>query len=777
MRQLTAYASYLDNIGAPLVGRARFYNLDGEPSVVYAMDNATNQFIPNGTSVFTNSSGQLEPQVFLDDHDYLIVFDKYIGHGTMSEDDEQESWEEQGSAVDRYNTIGIELLDQSVRSVRTIAELRDTHPIVIDEVILLLGYNSPGDKPPVYYRWDDSATDADNGGSVIKRGHQERGRWVFVDCPRYLDVRHFGAFPISASVEDATQRYAIQRAGAYAHANNCGLYLGATETAVYYDISGLTLFDVDCHGAELFAVDGTSSVISDVKEVHIGGSTSGSVAISSKKLYASWAEGYPNVTFSPGEEMVLDATVSQTAFSNVRVEVLVNTSGKTFTNCELISDGKLGANTFRSCKLTGSMFISTGHITPDVDDSVSIDVDDFVDTGLFLRMWDQQSYTVLDMHEKYVSRSWVTKDNVYWKNAVFNDTTYSPVTTTTFDNCKGSIELDIVGSPVVSSFGSQLNIVWTDGALPALDLHDTQFNLQGHNATAFSLACDNCRIGHAESLGISMGNNVHLEDTVVECNITCGGSFYADSCVFSGTVLIQTSTLPLISLSLTDNMFKGTVTLNSLVSNTVVNGIIKNNHSTAQNAIVLHRDNIDPVDAHHAYVYTGNTGTFLPDVTKPIVVNVTVKTDHNTNSLVPGSAKAKTVGNYELVRILEGGFAGVFNGLSGSLPFAAANFFRIGTDPFRVKMVIDAENALYNNNIPVSQMLKATFAQGYAWNIGCWITGEWEPYDQYGHLSYGNFPSAYQTVTLGALPVESGDLPADVTLPMTIHFENVDRHE
>ena len=776
MRPLTPFASYHDNAGHLLVGRVRFCNPDSSPAEVFTRSGTT-----LGSSVFTDSSGRLVSQPYLYDHDYLMFFDKYIGHATMTEDEDEDSWEEQGSSFDNYNTIGVDTTNATVKTVATIEGLRHTLPTTATEFdgkrfVTLLGYETAGDKPAINYVWDPESTEDDDGGSVIKVNAMYTGRWVLAECPRYLDVRHFGAFPSSSSSAYPEQRYAVNNAGLYAHANNCGLYFGANETAVYYDISGLTLFDVESHGAELFAVDGTSSVISDAKEVRIGGSSSGSVAISGKKLYASWAEGYPNVTFSPSEVMVLDATVSQTAFSNVRVEVLVTTSGKTFTNCELISDGKLGANTFRSCKLTGSMFLSTGQITPDVDDSVSIDVDDFVDTGLFLRMWNQQSYTVLDMHEKYVSRSWVTKDNVYWKNAVFNNATYSPVNSTTFDNCKGSIELGIVGSPVVSSFGSQLNIVWTDGALPALDLHDTQFNLQGHNATAFSLTCDNCRIGHAESIGISMGNNVHLEDTVVECNITCGGSFYADSCVFSGTALIQTSTLPLISLSLTDNMFKGTVTLNSLVSGTVVNGIIKNNHSTAQNAIVLHRDNIDPVDAHHAYVYTGNTGTFLPDVTRPIVVNVTVKTDHYTN-MVPGSAKAKTVGNYELIRILEGGYAGVFNGLSGSLPFAAANFFRIGTDPFRVKMVIDAENALYNNNIPVSQMLKATFAQGYAWNIGCWITGEWEPYDQYGHLSYGNFPSAYQTVTLGALPVESGDLPADVTLPMTIHFENVDRHE
>lgn len=773
MRPLTPFASYHDNAGHLLVGRVRFCNPDSSPAEVFTRSGTT-----LGSSVFTDSSGRLVSQPYLDDHDYLMFFDKYIGHATMTEDEDEDSWEEQGSSFDNYNTIGVDTTNSTVKTVATIEGLRYTLPTTATEFdgkrfVTLLGYETAGDKPAINYVWDPESTEDDDGGSVIKVNAMYTGRWVLAECPRYLDVRHFGAFPSSSSSAYTEQRYAVNNAGLYAHANNCGLYFGANATAVYYDISGLTLFDVECHGAELFAVDGTSSVISDAKEVRIGGSTSGSVAISGKKLYASWAEGYSNVTFSPSEVMVLDATVSQTAFSNVRVEVLVNTSGKTFTNCELISDGKLGANTFRSCKLTGSMFLSTGQMTPDVDDSVSIDVDDFVDTGLFLRMWDQQSYTVIDMRERFVSRSWVSKDKVYWKNAVFNDATYSPVTTTTFDNCKGSIELDISGTPSISSFGSQLNIMWTDSALPVLDLHDSHFNLYGHNALAYSLTCDNCRIGHSNSLGLSAGMSVHLEDSVVDCTVTCdGGSFYANNCVFTETVRVQASVQPLITLTLTNNTFGKTVAVSSIVANTVLNGIIKNNHSSAQTAVLLTRSFFDPIDAHHAYIYSGNTGSFLPDVTKPVVVDITVKTDH----VVTRAPKALTAGNYELIRIFESGFAGAFNGLPNSYPFAAANFFRIGVDPFRVKMVIDAENALYNNNIPVSQMLKATLSQDFTWNLGCWINGEWSA-DTLGNYGYGSFPSTYQTVTLGALPAESGDVPADVTLPMTIHFENVDRHE
>lgn len=269
MRQLTAFASYLDNLGAPLVGRARFYNFDDSPAVVYGLDNAHQHYVQLGHIVYTNSSGQLMPQVFLADHDYLVVFDKYIGGGTMAEDDDPESWQEMGSAVDKYNTVGIELDGSAVRSFGTVDALRTAVPVESadgDEIVELLGYYETGDKPSIKYRWDPNSSEPDNGGSVIGTGAV--GRWKLVECPEFLDVRHFGAFPNQASSEDVEQRYHIQLAGAYAHSNECGLYFSGTPLAVYYDITGLELYDIDSDdSASLFAIKNGND---DVMSVKIG---------------------------------------------------------------------------------------------------------------------------------------------------------------------------------------------------------------------------------------------------------------------------------------------------------------------------------------------------------------------------------------------------------------------------------------------------------------------------------------------------------------------------
>ena len=73
MRPLTPFASYLDNAAEPLVGRVRFCNTDASPAEVFASDGVTSL----GSAVFTDDSGRLSQQPFLEDHDYLLFFDKY----------------------------------------------------------------------------------------------------------------------------------------------------------------------------------------------------------------------------------------------------------------------------------------------------------------------------------------------------------------------------------------------------------------------------------------------------------------------------------------------------------------------------------------------------------------------------------------------------------------------------------------------------------------------------------------------------------------------------
>lgn len=418
MRQLTAYASYLDNLGAPLVGRARFYNLDDSPAVVYGLDNAHQNDVPLGHIVYTNSSGQLVPQVFLDDHDYLVVFDKYIGGGTMAEDDDPESWQEMGSAVDKYNTVGIELDGAALRTADTISSLRSLiptdHPTDTKEVVTLLGYNSKGDKPEINYIWNAYSNENDNGGSIVKVEGIATGRWVLVDCPHHLDVRHFGAFPNSSSDQDDIQCGRIQLAGAYAHSNNCGLYFYGDSLNAYYDISGLQLYDIDSDDdAMVFAMNGTESTLRDVINIHCATNQftavadQGRINLYGETLRTSFAPRY-NVWFgndSKSVRTIIDSDVQTSHLDiwDVIVEVTVDTTSHwKFYNTPIISMNHIGdgVSFYGTTRLYRSMFtddvaFNTIHV---MDDSVSCDIDDFKDdVPMWCSLVRQQSNMTFDI--------------------------------------------------------------------------------------------------------------------------------------------------------------------------------------------------------------------------------------------------------------------------------------------------------------------------------------------------------------------------------------------
>lgn len=363
MRQLAAYASYHDNIGELVVGRARFYNIDGSPAEVFGLDNAYNNYVSLGSVVFTNSSGQLTPQVFLEDHDYLIMFDKYVGSGTLSEDDDSESWEEQGSAVDKF--IPLVNGDSGLfRGISTIERLRQTDPTDDEEVLALLGYYEAGDKEPIFYKFDATSTTQDNGGSVIKVQERERGRWVLLQCPDPLDVRHFGAFPSSVVSDNVTQRYAIQKAGAYAHSNRCGLYFPAAEgSAIYFDVTGLELYDVDASPLARIYSYGSKTILRGIRNITCGGASSeGTIELRDDVLRTSFGGDYEHVQFTPGRKLIIDSEVLTDdefkSFSGIEVEFdSWCGDGMEFDNCKIHSNKVIeGEITIRNCELHSSWF-------------------------------------------------------------------------------------------------------------------------------------------------------------------------------------------------------------------------------------------------------------------------------------------------------------------------------------------------------------------------------------------------------------------------------------
>lgn len=602
MRQLTAYASYLDNLGNPLVGRARFCNMDGTPAVVYSLDNATQNFVQIGSTVYTNSSGQLVPQVFLDDHDYIVVFDKYIGDGTMAEDDDAESWAEQGSAVDKYNTVRIELDGDTVRTVNTIADLRDTEPVIADgettEVVVLLGYNTLGDKEPIYYKWSAGNTDQDNGGSTIKVSSIASGRWVFVECPQRLDVKHFGAFPLQDSVEDQTQRYAIQNACQYAHAQNKGIYFTGNDTAVYYDISGLQLYDVSSdQAARLFGVDSTAAEIIGIESLHCGGSTHGTIELISDTVRSSWEADYGYCILSPTERLVIDSTLRTGNRSWDGIKVDFETDGGDYIvldDCIITSNNAITSGiTIKNCELRTSWF---------ADDylwSNLISIDNLIllqnckDADTYIKLKNKQSeadYGDLGEQELHAAE--------FLPDALVENCSGSATMTGALELHNATLTLTVIGAPA-DIVGAN---VWLTMASAAAFDGVTLFTGSVSGATVTA-------IGDVQMNDVTLNSELNIQ----------GGSFTAYGCTFNGDIAHVGS--PVVEEILYCK-FASTLEIRGGEADSVVNARWENNVGEIVTPIVFDRSNLDADDRVHDYVYQGNTGTFKMATEESIAVKV-----------------------------------------------------------------------------------------------------------------------------------------------------------
>lgn len=596
MRQLTAFASYHDNLGELLVGRVRFYNHpDGSPAEVFGLDNAHQTFISLGSVVFTDSSGRLNPQVFLANHDYLLVFDKYVGGGTMAEEDsvrgylyngrfysdpahtteiqgdankiyvdvptdttyrwtgaqyivvgsDRDSWAEQGSAVDQYNTLGVKLEGSSVRSSGTISDLRQLPALSDDEIVLLLGYNTPGDKPAIYYKYNKNSTAQDNGGSVIAIEGQARGRWEIVECPRYLDVRHFGAFPNSGSVEDVEQRYAIQRAGNYAHENNCGLYFWGNSRRIYYDITGLELFDVDSDkNAAVFAIkssdprerDAIRATVRGVRNILCATDQNttirdhGRIELIDEVLRTSYSPAY-YTKLSPTTKLVIDSEYASSYDdpNGVEVDVLVDTGNRTFTDCVINSVGHLKENTrfYGKTKLAESMFTDDCNFNSvTVDGHVIIPLEDFPTLSKWCALIRQQSDRDLDFQNRTLDETcylgW-PNDSVTYRNAKFDG--YVIPHKAALYNCSGQIRYS--SEELLSAFRSSLAVASIPSAAK-LYLEDCQLGMI-KNFYVDTLTVLGGQLGLLGTYEITVRNTVTIHRAGIATSINCD-SLYVKHC-------------------------------------------------------------------------------------------------------------------------------------------------------------------------------------------------------------------------------------------------------
>lgn len=510
MRQLDAFQSYFDNEGKFLIGRLRFCTTQSVPTNVYDVDGTS-----IGTEVTTTASGRLSQEVFLSDIDYLIYVDKWIGEGSIDVSDE-DNWLNIGSFNNRYNILGIDVESSGVQCVPNMEALKAQNPATIAvlgdrKYVTLLGYNSPGDKEPVYYYWDPTNSDDDNDGNIVKYTGSELGRWI-MSINDKVDVRDFGAFPNESCVEDSEQRGRIAVSASVASQINASLYFGGSG---YYDITNVNNLRNVCAstGVYLSAKSNTNVTYVSVRDSSVkfandsslDESMCGSIRLTGDTLCSS--QDYSNcgfVDFRPVYKFVNDTanwTGGLRVFSNIEFSTIQLLKGPaSFTNCNIFSNGYLKASEgqpliFSDCILDESMFSELN------------DLNYCTFTRCRVRTWDTVQFAiavgtnVFDGEGRTVHNT-QTLPSGKFSNIVFEGDVICPTgTDQLFDNCtfKGHvtgktmrlIDCTVIGEYTISSVDVGI-----------------------HNSTIHSVIADNIIIRN------SVAENIGVTYSLVAANVT-----------------------------------------------------------------------------------------------------------------------------------------------------------------------------------------------------------------------------------------------------------------
>lgn len=625
-RNFDTWDTYFDTDRKLLRGCVQFMLKDG--STVANIYDSDEQALANPQIM--DNLGRTEHQVFVADA-VRAYFYKYIGQGTVSQ--------EQSQGIDTTDTtkwilqytIESEIVDQkevegsSAMGVSTMDNLRAIDPYEVPlvdgaRIVCLMGYYEAGDKEPVYYVWEEESEQPDNNGSVIQSDGSLTGRWRMVQPTEHCDSRHFGVFPQDSANANVDHGTGITQLVDYC--NLCSIrpfFNGSTDYPYFrYSMINVTSKNpIDVSAGTAFVDLGNSYMYGDFLINASFHFVNGNTNIKSRKVRTAWNAK----TYSGYDEVIIDTATTQNNWRDALVHVAVGTSNKTFTNCVLDSDHKLGNNTFSKCQLTGAMIANNAQYTPTVDDTVIIDLDDFSDVALWLRMRDQQSGNIYDMHGRTVSSGAVNHD-IYWINAVFDNYSIGATTMATFEDCLGTVTVD-APSATVSVQDSILTLSFGSTNSPVLNLTNSTIILPDSRVTSVSSISATGSTVTGQSLSIS-GNA-----SVVNCQLNvpciCSGMFNATQSVLSGVETVHPN--------LVDCDIYGTITqaavaspiiftisgcrflsgnghlLSSTVPNTVVAGSWVGNISNLPgHFITIDRTNIDPDEQHHPYTYEGNSG-------------------------------------------------------------------------------------------------------------------------------------------------------------------------
>lgn len=787
MRNFDTWDTYLDLNGKPLLGAVQFNVKDGTTVAnIYDSDG-----VALANPILTNVNGRTSRQVFLNS-DVRAYFYKYVGQGRFSDVEEisidtsdTTKWSLQYTVESQDGRV-ISIDSESPMALSTMRSLRELDPSTVPSVdglriVTLLGYYNGGDCSPVEYIWDGGSTADDDNGSVIKAYSTQVGRWKLVAPEEVVDSRHYGIFPQDSSLADVDHTTRIVQLVNYCNSKSLSPWFNGSLSYPYFIYTALNVNSrnpiVVSRGTQ-FVDKANSQFYGDWEgnPFFVNGKT----AVSCKVIRTSW-NFRDAITY---DEVYIDSSTIKNTFQDAYVTVLVPTAGKTFIRCQIVSDGKLANNTFQDCVLRASMF--TGEVlAPVIDENCTIQPLDFADRmDLWCTLRSQQHDPVIDVCMQTLDASCtISLDGIFIKNALFDNFVHDSTVSLGLECCRGNLNINALGNFALTVEDSELTVTFSGtgeagvGMQPAINIRNSSLGFVNQLTYLSSLgSVDTSFSGN----GVVVNGDVAMEGCNVAVPVTVRGKYTVRHCTIASNVVHYTVN-QIAEVEMTHCDLSAYYSLIPSVAGTVVHGIWANNQSRVDAPILIDRTNVDPIDSHHIYTYSNNSGGFLPYETKPAVHEFTIH-----HSMMTNTADIPTE-PYHLTQMVLGGSDGDTNGRpSGyTMPwysqplFDTIRMFRIGTDRFQVKAKLvawppmlenEGSTGEYQSNRYHDAFLGAYYIDGFTWGV----------------MPFWDDPSATPLVASanprffkGSLSFSFNNMPSftDYHVSMGIQYECLDKHE
>lgn len=623
MRSFDQRNSYLDDELKPLVGRVTFYKL--HTSEIEDILDKDGQ--PLANPVYTNTLGQTNVQVFLKDNtDYTISFEKYIGNGDYTDEEDIDNWLFLYSCDNLWDVYSMQVDCDGVYSVDTIEDLKDLRPTILERnYVQVLGYNEIGDCGPVFYIWDSNSVENTNGGSIIGSDVTDTGRWKLVNTfDDEFDVRHFGVFGTQTrQLAETSMGSQILQAQTYANSIGKKLYFPAIDNDVtWYNIQGaqaitngkfatnVWLFDTDDNGTHYITCSNDS-------DVNLYGDSD--FVLKGDIVKTSWGKEATRVQYDPTTTLYFDSTVSTFRKTATNLIIQGNTliTGWTFDKCVFEFVGLLyDGCKIKNSRVTESLF-ATGvdYNSIEVFDTDVLDIDDFPTTSTYVSLKNQINSTEWDFKGRSLDStcSLNTGVGVTIKDAVFVTGFEMRSASPVFKDCTGNVKL-LEPVSTVTLLNSTIAFDYTGGStLTTLSVNNSAIAF-GKNITVTNLFAKDSTLNDTASTYYV--TNVSVNGC--ELNVTISTN---TQCIVQNSNINYPIYTGVSGFSFTKNTFNAQHIINVISADSVVNGIWNGNIGGVANPITFNivSGNLAVAESSHNYFYEYNTGTFLPKVANSVI--------------------------------------------------------------------------------------------------------------------------------------------------------------